>query len=57
MSAQVIDHTSQTTTAPPLTVTDRPGRLGQAWRRVRQTVHEMNYASRRIAELNAALDR
>jgi hypothetical protein len=56
MSAQVMDHVSQTTTAAPA-VTGHPGRLAQVWRRVRQTVHEMNYASGRIAELNATLDR
>jgi uncharacterized protein with PIN domain len=56
MSAQVLDHTSQTTHAQPAIV-DRPGWVGQAWRRMRQTVREMNYASRRIAELNATLDR
>ena len=56
MSAQVLDHTSQTTDSQPATL-DRPGWIGQAWRRTRQTVREMNYASRRIAELNATLDR
>jgi hypothetical protein len=46
MSAQVLEHTVQTTPA-------RSGRLTQAWRRVRQTVGEMNYAVRRLTELNA----
>ncbi|MGH3158972.1 MAG: hypothetical protein ACRDNF_20700 [Streptosporangiaceae bacterium] len=46
MSAQVLERTAQTTTA-------RPGRLAQAWRRARQTVSEMNYAVRRLTELNA----
>ena len=56
MSAQVIQDRPQVSTEVPAT-TDGPGRLGQAWRRMRQTVQEMNYASRRVAELHATLDR
>jgi hypothetical protein len=49
MSAQVLEHTTQTTT----TTTARPGRLAQAWRWVRQTISEMNYGVQRLTELNA----
>jgi hypothetical protein len=33
----------------------RPGRLSVLWYRLRQTVAEMNYATRRMVELQARL--
>jgi hypothetical protein len=56
MSAQIIEDRPQVTTEGPATPASQ-GRLRGAWRRVRNTVADMNYASRRIVELNATVDR
>jgi hypothetical protein len=57
MSAQLIQDraetiTAQTSTAQPAVATSQ-GRVRGAWRRVRQTIGEMNYATGRIAEMQA----
>jgi hypothetical protein len=48
MSVQTEERVQITTTEP--TAANRPGRPG-VWQRVRQTVAEMNYASRRMIEV------
>jgi len=52
MSAQLTRVETQATTTDPIARTGR-GRLRGAWPRIRGTVQEMNYASRRVAELHA----
>ena len=47
MSAQFTHGLTQATTADPITW-PRLGRLGRAWYRIRFTIQEMNYASRRM---------
>jgi len=52
MSAQLTDERIQARTTEPTALADR-GRLRGAWRRIRLTVQEMNYASQRVVELQA----
>ena len=52
MSAQLITEGTQAGTAAAVTVADR-GRLRGAWHRIRLVVAEMNYASRRVVEVQA----
>jgi hypothetical protein len=56
MSAQLTHEVTQATTATPTTspiASTGAGRLHGAWHRIRATVAEMNYATRRVAELQA----
>jgi hypothetical protein len=50
MTAQFTHEVTQATTTDP---TSRLGRLRGAWYRIRFTVQEMNYATRRVTELQA----
>jgi hypothetical protein len=52
MSAQLTHEVTHATTTEP-TVPAGRGRLRSAWHRIRMTVEEMNYATRRIVELQA----
>jgi hypothetical protein len=52
MTAQFIHEGSQARTTGPIART-RPGPLRSACRRIRLAVHEMNYASRRVVEVQA----
>jgi hypothetical protein len=52
MSAQFTHEVTQVTTADPVAQL-RLGRLRRAWYRIRFTIQEMNYASRRVVELQA----
>jgi hypothetical protein len=52
MSAQITSEVTQATTTDP-TARIGLGRLRGAWYRIRFTVQEMNYASRRVLELQA----
>ena len=52
MTAQLIPEEISPWTAEPVTPASR-GRLRAAIRRLRQTIQEMNYASRRVVELQA----
>jgi hypothetical protein len=52
MSAQLTDERTQARTTEP-TVPAVHGRLRRACHRVRMTVAEMNYAARRVVELQA----
>jgi hypothetical protein len=52
MSAQFTREVTQATTTDPITRAGF-GRLRGAWYRIRFTVQEMNYAARRVAELQA----
>jgi hypothetical protein len=52
MSAQLIHDAAQTTMTRPATSAGL-GRLGGAWHRIRLAVAEMNYAARRVVEIQA----
>ena len=52
MSAQFTHQVTQATTTDPI-ARARLGRLHRAWYRIRFTLQEMNYASRRVVELQA----
>jgi hypothetical protein len=52
MSAQLTHEGTQAKTTQPATPAGR-GRLRSAWHRIRLTVAEMNYATRRVVELQA----
>jgi hypothetical protein len=52
MSAQLIHEGIQATTAQPTTPAGA-GRLRSAWQQIRAAVAEMNYAARRLVELQA----
>jgi hypothetical protein len=52
MTAQLTRKGIQAKTTRP-TVSARTGRLRGAWHQVRRSVAEMNYAARRLAELQA----
>jgi len=52
MSAQITHEVTQATTTVP-TTTAGLGRLRGAWYRIRFTVAEMNYAARRVVEVQA----
>jgi hypothetical protein len=52
MSAQLTREGTQAKTTQPLASAGR-GRLRSAWHRFRLTVAEMNYATRRVVELQA----
>jgi hypothetical protein len=52
MSAQLIHDAGQTTMTHPTTSAGL-GRLGSAWRQFRLAVAEMNYAARRVVEIQA----
>jgi hypothetical protein len=52
MSAQLTHGGTQPTTTQTVTFTGR-GRLRGAWHRIRLTVAEMNYATRRVVESQA----
>ena len=52
MTAQLTHEGIQARTTQPATAADR-GRLRGAWQRFRLTIQEMNYASRRVVELQA----
>jgi hypothetical protein len=52
MSAQLTCEGTQDRTAKPVTPPRRE-RLREAFRRIHQTIREMNYASRRVVELHA----
>jgi hypothetical protein len=52
MSAQLTPVATQATTTDPIARTGL-GRLRGAWSRIRSTVQEINYASRRVVELQA----
>jgi hypothetical protein len=52
MSAQLTHERIQARTTEPTASAGR-GRLRGAWHRIRLTVQEMNYASRRVVELQA----
>ena len=53
MSAQLTREATPSTTASPIGRTTGLGRLRGAWYRIRFTVQDMNYASRRIVEMQA----
>jgi hypothetical protein len=53
MSAQLAHEVTQTRTAEQAAAAGRRGLRG-AWRRIRLTVQEMNYATRRITELQTS---
>jgi hypothetical protein len=55
MSARSTHQVTQATTADPITWT-RPERLRIAWYRIRFIVQEMNYAARRVVEVQRTLD-
>ena len=50
MSAQLTHEVTQATTTSPST---GAGRLRSAWNRIRSAIQEMNYAARRVAEIQA----
>jgi hypothetical protein len=52
MSAQVTQEVRQATTSDPIDSVGL-GRLRGAWHRIRFAVQEMNYATRRVTELQA----
>jgi hypothetical protein len=52
MSVQLIHEVTQPRTAVQPAAAGRGGFRG-AWRRIRRTVQEMNYATRRMTELQA----
>ena len=52
MSALLTHEGTQASTTEPTAPAGR-GRLRGAWHRIRLTVQEMNYAARRVAELQA----
>jgi hypothetical protein len=52
MTAQLTHEGTQATTTDPVARL-RLGRLRRAWYRIRFTIQEMNYASRRMVELQA----
>jgi hypothetical protein len=52
MTAQLIHEGTQAQTTQAATPVGG-GRLRQAWYRIRLTIQEMNYASRRVVELQA----
>lgn len=52
MTAQFSHEVTQATTTDPISQ-PRLGRLRGAWYRIRFTVQEMNYATRRVTELQA----
>jgi hypothetical protein len=52
MTAQLTDERIQVRTTEPTDSADR-GRLRGAWHRISLTVQEMNYAARRVVELQA----
>jgi hypothetical protein len=52
MSAQLTDEGIQVRTTEPTAVASR-GPLRATWHQIRLTVQEMNYASRRMVELQA----
>ncbi|HTS95553.1 MAG TPA: hypothetical protein VMI33_02955 [Streptosporangiaceae bacterium] len=52
MSAQLIHEAPQATTTEQTASAGR-GRLRGAWHRLRLTIAEMNYASRRVVEVQA----
>jgi hypothetical protein len=52
MSAQRTYERIQARTTPPATAADR-GRLRGAWHRILLAIQEMNYAARRVVELQA----
>jgi len=52
MSAQLTHEVTQPRTTEPTAPAGR-GRLRGAWHRIRLTVQEMNYAARRVTELQA----
>ncbi len=52
MTAQLTHEGIQAKTTRPATAAGR-GRLRGAWQRIRRTVAEMNYASRRVVEVQA----
>jgi len=51
MTAQLAFQGTETRTS--LAVPARPGRLRRAWHQIRATVAEMNYAARRVVEVQA----
>ena len=52
MSALLTPEGTQTSTMQPATAASR-GRLRGAWHQIRLAIGEMNYASRRVVELQA----
>jgi hypothetical protein len=52
MSAQ-LTHEGISDLTTERTATDRHGRLRGLWQRIRATVQEMNYAARRVVEVQA----
>jgi hypothetical protein len=52
MSAQLTHEATQATTTSPIAGTGA-GRLRSAWNRIRSAIQEMNYAARRVAEIQA----
>jgi hypothetical protein len=52
MSAQLMHETVPAATIEPAATTSR-GPLGRAWNRILLAVREMNYAARRIVEVQA----
>jgi hypothetical protein len=52
MSAQLTHEGTRTRTTETAAFTSA-GRLQSTWRRLGKTVHEMNYATRRVVELQA----
>jgi len=52
MTAQLTHEATRAETTEPVTAAGR-GRLREACHRIRLTVQEMNYASRRVVELQA----
>jgi hypothetical protein len=52
MTGQLTHERTQTRTTQPATPADRR-RLRDAWHRIRLAIQEMNYASRRLVELQA----
>jgi hypothetical protein len=52
MTAQATHEEIQAQTTDP-TAPTRHGRLRGAYRRIRLAIHEMNYASRRVVEVQA----
>ena len=52
MSALLTNEGTQVRTTKPVTPAGR-GPLRGAWHRIRLTIQEMNYASRRVVELQA----
>ena len=52
MSAQLTHEGTQARTTEPVAAAGR-GRLRGAWHRIRLTIQEMNYAARRVVEVQA----